>query len=118
MGDWRQEILDMYETNATINSTPALTALYHQSRGYGKSQMQELMVAQYLKKLSESKHAKRLLDEGWLPVECSKFFHNTWSQSHAQLAEMFGKENYTWTGSTFWFKTTEEIFLFKLTFGT
>lgn len=103
----------MYETNATINRV----RIHQQQRGYGKSQMQEIMVAQYLKKLSENKHAKRLLDEGWLPVECSEFFHNTWSTSHKQLAEMFGKENYTWTGSTFWFKTTEEIFLFKLTFG-
>jgi hypothetical protein len=59
---------------------------------------------------------QKLRDDGWLPVKCSEYFFKHWSQCHDRCREMFGK-NYTWTGDIFWFKTEEDIMIFKLTFG-
>lgn len=97
--------------------------VYHSARRSGKSLTQ--MDAAYATAKARSDEVYRqnqdtrqgLLNEGWLPVKCSEYFHSNWKSCHAQCAEMFGEDNYTWTGGTFWFRTQEDIMVFKLTFG-
>ena len=81
---------------------------YQAARQSGKSQLHAELIAH--------NYHNGLLADGWLPVKCSEYFLNNWSQCHDRCREMFGK-NYTWTGDIFWFKIKEDIMIFKLTFG-
>jgi len=65
----------------------------------------------------ESQWHKELLAKGWHPVMGTKYFHLNWAQCHRECKEIFGEENYTWTGSVFWFKNKEDILVYKLTFS-
>ena len=65
----------------------------------------------------ESKWHKELLAEGWHPVMGTEHFHLNWAQCHRECKEIFGEDNYTWTGSVFWFKNKEDILIYKLTFS-
>ena len=64
-----------------------------------------------------SKWGKELLANGWHPVICTQYFHSNWSDCHRQCKEIFGEENYTWTGEVFWFKNKEDIIVYKLAFS-
>lgn len=88
------------------------------ARQSGKSELIKLYT-EHIAKLGrmESEHRQRLIKEGWIPVTCGDHFMKNWSECHVQCKEMFGEDNYTWTGEIFWFRTVEDIFLFKLTFG-
>jgi hypothetical protein len=65
----------------------------------------------------ESKWHKELLAKGWHPVMGTQYFHLNWAACHQECKEIFGEENYTWTGSVFWFKNKEDILVYKLTFS-
>jgi len=65
----------------------------------------------------ESKWHKELLAKGWHPVMGTQYFHFNWAACHRECKEIFGEENYTWTGSVFWFKNKEDILVYKLTFS-
>jgi hypothetical protein len=65
----------------------------------------------------ESEWHKKLLAKGWHPVICTQYFHLNWKECHRQCKEIFGEENYTWTGEVFWFKNKEDIIVYKLTFS-
>jgi len=67
-------------------------------------------------KLDSTWH-KSLLARGWYPVICTKYFHLNWPKCHSECKEIFGEENYTWTGHVFWFKNKDDIILYKLTFS-
>ena len=108
MHKWQQDYLDSIKG---INS--GQISGFMAGRRVGKSMITEQMLIQ------QSKYQKQLIDEGWLSVGCSEYFFKNWSRCHDQCKQLFGEPSvgYTWTGDIFWFKTEEDIMLFKLTFG-
>jgi hypothetical protein len=117
MVEWQQDIMDKMFSDPAPGELKVVTS----ARRSGKSELAEVYADLYEQLIAEkrmqSDTRKRLLSEGWLPVECSKHFHNNWPECHKQCAEMFGKDNYTWTGEIFWFRTEEDILWFRMAFG-
>ena len=43
--------------------------------------------------------------------------HDNWPEVHRWCREQFGKENYTWSGSRFYFKESLDAVMFSLKWG-
>jgi hypothetical protein len=65
-----------------------------------------------LKEMPHTAQAKDLELAGFHSVQLTSFAH--WSTVHEWCREKFGDE-YTWTGSTFWFTNWEDATEFALT---
>lgn len=51
---------------------------------------------------------------GYFSVE---LMANEWTPVHVWCRDMIGEENYTWTGTTFWFDNKEDAIEFSLRWG-
>jgi hypothetical protein len=112
MEPWQTELF-----NKMLDSKHVLTLTARRS---GKSEALYAYV-EYFAELEKQERMqtetrKELLAAGWIPMECSKYFHQNWSECHEQCREIFGEKGYTWTGEIFWFRSVEDAFWFKMTF--
>lgn len=56
-------------------------------------------------------HAMQFRNAGYVPVRMCTYFGQ---ELHDWANEHIGGENYSWTGSTFWFNNTEDATRFAL----
>lgn len=57
----------------------------------------------------------RLQDAGYYGIEASReSIRRYWQEMHQWCERQFGRNHYTWTGSTFWFETESAAVLFTL----
>ncbi len=56
----------------------------------------------------------RFRDAGYFCVHPTVDSMSKWPNMHEWCHEQFGREHYSWTGSTFWFETEKAAILFTL----
>jgi len=57
----------------------------------------------------------RFQDAGYYGIEASrKAITDHWQEMHHWCEQQFGKNNYAWTGSSFWFENEKDSVLFAL----
>jgi hypothetical protein len=57
----------------------------------------------------------RLQDAGYYGIEPSReAIRDHWQEMHHWCEQQFGKNNYAWTSSTFWFESDRAAMLFTL----
>lgn len=54
---------------------------------------------------------------GFYSVSLGNNWGAEWPDIHKWCQEKFGREHYTWTGSTFWFENEKDAILFALKWG-
>lgn len=54
----------------------------------------------------------RFRNAGYYSVEATNL--SQWTQVHAWCEEQFGKEHYSWSGTTFWFERSDHAMWFAL----
>jgi hypothetical protein len=59
--------------------------------------------------------ARRLAEAGYFGVKVGGHsIEHEWPNIHRWCEDQFGKNHYSWTGSTFWFETDRDAVLFAL----
>jgi hypothetical protein len=123
MQPWQKQIIDWAADDSNVDASQDRKRFQY-GRQSGKSAILSDALSAYVECFNQLAEQERmqtatrqeLIAAGWLPVECTEYFHKNWAECHDQCVEVFGKENYTWTGEIFWFKDERDIFKFKLMF--
>ena len=64
---------------------------------------------------TEGPNYRAILDKaGYYSVLLNASGHTQWKEVHKWCNEHIGHDNYTWTGSRFWFDTEKDAMLFTL----
>lgn len=116
MHDYQKKMLDYL----TQDENDLEHTAWHGGRSHGKSELYKAYQELYEKLIQQDRmkneERQQLLAEGWLPVPCSMYFLKNWTDCHTRCKEMFDEENYKWTGEIFWFRTEQDVVMFKLAF--
>ena len=55
-----------------------------------------------------------LTKENLYPVKYLVYADKSWTETQKWCQDTFGSKHYTWTGSYFWFETSEDAMMFAL----